>query len=135
MKLYTNRNGGWAGTQADARKAWGKDWIEHEVPTSKQELINFLNINAVGAQHGIANAVVGSTVENVDPTVFNIDQPQRWKIERDADGGAHMVQAPQKAHAWQTIRECAERASIKDLSVALSVYMNRVDELVDRVAQ
>ena len=119
MKLYTNRKGGWAGTQADARKAWGKDWIEHEVPTSKQELINFLNTNAVGGELGVANAVVGNTVENVDPTVFNIATPQ----------------PSMKPHPWQTIRECAERAPIKDLTVAMAVIMNRVDELADSVAE
>jgi hypothetical protein len=30
-----------------------------------------------------------------------------------------------------TIRECAEKAALKDLSVALAVYMNRVDEALD----
>ncbi len=130
MKLYTNRNGGWAGTQADARKAWGKDWIEHEVPTSKQELINFLNTNAVGRELGVANAVVGNTVENVDPTVFSLEHP----VHKEPLP-VSMKPASHKAHAWQTIRECAERASIKDLSVALAVYMNRVDELADNVRQ
>jgi len=130
MRLYTNRKGGWAGTQADARKAWGKDWIEHEVPTSKQELINFLNTNAVGGQHGVANAVVGNTVENVDPTVFSLAHP----VHKEPLP-VSMKPASQKAHAWQTIRECAERASIKDLTVALAVYMNRVEELADNVRQ
>jgi hypothetical protein len=33
-----------------------------------------------------------------------------------------------RPHPWTTIRECAEKASLKDLTVALAVYMNRIDE-------
>lgn len=43
---------GWAGTQADARKAkkerpGAKEWREIEVPTSKTDLLKFLNDNFV----------------------------------------------------------------------------------------
>ena len=43
MRLYTNDKGAWAGTQADARKDFGKDWREVDVPTSKPDLLAFLN--------------------------------------------------------------------------------------------
>ena len=43
MRLYTNSKGAWAGTQADARKEFGKDWREVDVPTDKQNLLGFLN--------------------------------------------------------------------------------------------
>lgn len=33
-----------------------------------------------------------------------------------------------KPHAWTTIRECAENADLKDLSVAMAVFMNRYEE-------
>jgi len=33
-----------------------------------------------------------------------------------------------KPHPWVTIRECAESASLKDLSVAMAVFMNRYEE-------
>ena len=33
-----------------------------------------------------------------------------------------------KPHAWTTIRECAESASLKDLSVAMAVFMNRYED-------
>ena len=33
-----------------------------------------------------------------------------------------------KPPPWVTIRECAERASLKDLSVAMAVFMNRYEE-------
>ena len=48
MRLYTNKRGDWAGTQADARKLNGK-YIEVDVPVSKADLLTFLNQNSVGA--------------------------------------------------------------------------------------
>ena len=43
MRLYYDQKGNWAGTQADAKKAFGKDWWEIDVPTSKAELLEFLD--------------------------------------------------------------------------------------------
>ncbi len=55
MKLYTNNKGGWAGTQADARKnLGGKEgygWICLDVPTDKPKLIAFLQQNQVQDPH------------------------------------------------------------------------------------
>ena len=48
MRLYTNNEGSWAGTQADA-KVWGK-FEQVEVPTDKATLLEFLNAHRVGAQ-------------------------------------------------------------------------------------
>ena len=45
MRLYYDQKGNWAGTQADAKKAFGKDWWEIDVPTSKAELLEFLNLH------------------------------------------------------------------------------------------
>ena len=49
MKLYTNNRGDWAGTQADARKQFGKERRTIEVPTDKPNLMAFLNQNKVGS--------------------------------------------------------------------------------------
>jgi len=50
MKLYTNDNGKWAGTQADANKQLGRGcWHTVEVPVDKTCLMAFLNNNKVGA--------------------------------------------------------------------------------------
>lgn len=49
MRLYQDSKGRWYGTQAGARKAAPRDWREVDVPTSKQELINWLSIHEVGA--------------------------------------------------------------------------------------
>jgi len=45
MRLYQNSKGQWFGTQADARSNSPRDWREVEVPTSKQELLDWLNLH------------------------------------------------------------------------------------------
>ena len=65
MRLYTNNEGGWAGTQADA-KALGK-FEQVEVPTDKATLLEFLNTHAVGA--------VATSVIQADPTTQNQISP------------------------------------------------------------
>jgi hypothetical protein len=47
MKLYTDSEGNWRGTQAEARRDLNL-WQTHEVPTSKAELLTFLNAHKVG---------------------------------------------------------------------------------------
>ena len=49
MKLYTNNQGAWAGTQADARKLFKNDMRIVDVPTDKPSLLAFLNDNQVGS--------------------------------------------------------------------------------------
>ena len=49
MKLYTNNQGDWSGTQADARKRFKNDMRLVEVPVDKPNLLAFLNYNAVGS--------------------------------------------------------------------------------------
>jgi len=48
MRLYTNNNGSWLGTQTEAKKEFGKINLV-EVPVSKEELLKFLNQHNVGA--------------------------------------------------------------------------------------
>jgi hypothetical protein len=50
MRLYTNNQGSWVGTQADAKREFGKDWREVDVPTSKDDLLEFINFYAVGGE-------------------------------------------------------------------------------------
>jgi len=65
MRLYTNNEGGWAGTQADA-KVWGK-FEQVEVPTDKATLLEFLNTHAVGG--------VATSRPLADPTTQNKISP------------------------------------------------------------
>lgn len=48
MRLYKSNSGQWFGTQADARRNSPRQWVEVDVPTSKQDLLNWLNDNKVG---------------------------------------------------------------------------------------
>ena len=41
MRLYTNNQGSWVGTQADAKREFGKDWSEVDVPTDKSTFYLF----------------------------------------------------------------------------------------------
>lgn len=65
MRLYTNNEGGWAGTQADA-KAWGK-FEQVEVPTDKTMLLEFLNTHAVGAVASAQPAKYPTTQNKISP--------------------------------------------------------------------
>lgn len=108
MRLYVNSRGEWVGTQAEAKKI---NAVQVDVPVSKQELLDFLNREQVCR----SIATHGSPQAQTETPVYK-----------------SKLNSP---HAWQTIRECAERAPIKDLTVAMAVMMNRVDELADRVAE
>lgn len=101
MRLYTNMKAEWFGTQADA-KAAGVEWWEVNVPTDKPNLIRFLS----GKSYG-------------QPTP---DTPAEAPV-------VHQSKLT-KPHAWQTIKECAERAPLRDFPVAIAVYQNRIDELI-----
>ncbi len=50
MRLYTNNQGSWVGTQADAKREFGfkNEWREVDVPTDKSNLLSFLNDKSVG---------------------------------------------------------------------------------------
>lgn len=113
MRLYTNRLGQWYGTQADAKKS-GNDWVEVDVPTVKADLLDFLNTNEAGRvvwDHEVGSGSTG-TRKDPEPTT-----PTPQKIYPQG-----------RPHPWTTIRECAEQASLKDLSVALAVFINRYEE-------
>ena len=100
MKLYTNVNGEWFGTQADA-KAGKYPWVPVDVPTDKPNLIEWLNSR--------------ETQNPVEPP----------KVEASHTSN-------DKKHPWQSVREMAEQASLRDLGVALAVVMNRLEEATER---
>lgn len=95
MKLYTNNQGQWVGTLAEAKKI-GAEAVE--VPTDKPSLLAWLN--AQGAPQGQTEAPAHQS---------NLTRP----------------------HQWQTIKECAEKAPLKDLGIALAVAMNRLEEATE----
>lgn len=97
MKLYTNDNGEWFGTQALAKQR-SYHWWPVEVPTAKPELIEWLN--------------------------------SRNLVETPKVEASHT--SNDKQHPWQSVREMAEQASLRDLGVALAVVMNRLEEAAER---
>ena len=117
MRLYTNTKAEWFGTQADA-KAAGAKWWEVNVPTDKPNLIAFLN--DMSACAGAIEVLQGDTRVSVDLTS---DTPAAAPVVHES--------TLTKPHPWQTIRECAERAPLRDFPVAIAVYQNRIDELID----
>ncbi len=54
MRLYTNNQGSWVGTQADAKREFGKNWREVDVPTDKPTLLTFLNEYQVGEADAVS---------------------------------------------------------------------------------
>lgn len=66
MRLYTDEQGQWFGTQADARRNAPRVWKEVDVPVAKQELLEFLNSHTVGKQQQ-QQEEQGSTGTRKDP--------------------------------------------------------------------
>ena len=102
MRLYMNKQGEWVGTQAEAKKI---DASMVDVPTDKPNLLKWLN-TFTGAIDVAAKEVIQ-------------DKPKTRTVT-------------QKAHAWETIRECAQKASIDDMTVALAILMDRVQDIADK---
>ena len=102
MRLYMNKQGEWVGTQAEAKKI-GATMVE--VPTDKPNLLKWLN------------TFTGKIDEAAEEVIENKPKPSGVTL---------------KAHAWDTIRECAEKATIDDMTVALAVYMDRVLDIADK---
>jgi len=75
-----------------------------EVPTDKPNLLNWLN-----------------------DFLWPIDVAAQEVIEEKKT-----IQKLPKAHAWDTIGECADKATIEDMTVALARYMDRVLDIADK---
>ena len=125
MRLYTNHKGSWVGTQADARKQFGKDWSEVDVPTDKPNLLQFLNDESVGGK-----------ITNIPELIKKNDLDERTR-EHDA---AH----PQSCSANRDVRAAAElnRYDISDIVLncprqylggALAAIVTRIYDIEDEV--
>jgi len=77
-------------------------WWPVEVPTDKPSLIEWLN--------------------NRDERKM-VDEPPKVEASHTSND---------KKHPWQSVREMAEQASLRDLGVALAVVMNRLEEAAER---
>lgn len=73
MKLYLTAAGIYAGTQAEAKRD-GKGWRPEEVPTSKYELIDYLN----ALKHNSADATerLPAPPMHMSTPVVEVDKPR-----------------------------------------------------------
>lgn len=98
MKLYTDWHGNWVGTQAEAKNFTRS--YQADVPTDKPNLLAFLNKHQTGA-------VIEEQLQKQQRS------NSRWSA-KDLNGF--------------DIRDIAQEASLKDLTFAMSVYLNRLNE-------
>ena len=75
MRLYKSSKGQWVGTQRDAQRDFPRDWEETEVPVSKENLIEFLNLHKVGAYSQSPppqqTVVTAPDPEQIDPEAYS----------------------------------------------------------------
>jgi len=103
MKLYVNHLGQWVGNQDEAR-ANGHPFEQVEVPYDKKGLLEFLN------EHKVAALLDSST--RMAPALETAPERGNWSASATR----------------YDIHDAAQRAPLRDLMVALAVYMNRIDE-------
>jgi len=125
MRLYTNNKGSWVGTQADARKEFGKNWNEVDVPTDKPNLLQFLNDESVGGRPA-----------NIPQAMEKNDLDERIRKE----AAAH----PQSCSGNRDVRQDAalNRYDVRDvvlncpkeyLGGALSAIVTRIYDMEDEL--
>ena len=73
MILYRSSKGQWVGTQRDAQRYFPRDWEQVEVPVSKVQLIEFLNVHKVGATQVEQQQPVMTAPdpEQIDPEAYS----------------------------------------------------------------
>ena len=115
MRLYTNNQGAWTGTQADAKRDYGKAMAMVEVPTSKEALMKWLNNCGVISQaHVAAHEFIAKQTAVVDDA----------RISGTATA-THQSSTP------FTLFEAAKGASLRDLQHVVYRYLERIDDELD----
>mgnify|MGYP005993267409 FL=1 len=69
MILYKSSKGQWVGTQRDAQRYFPKDWDQIDVPVSKVQLIEFLNVYKVGDMNSPVMKELDP--EQIDPEAYS----------------------------------------------------------------
>ena len=99
MRLYTNKNGQWFGTQRDAQKGAPRNWVEVDVPTSKQDLINWLNANQVGG--GYDKPVVTRNPDDVIVAPYDPDAPVGpYEPELESSDDVRLIKSAESWVQW-----------------------------------
>ena len=115
MRLYTNNQGAWTGTQADAKRDYGKAMAMVDVPTSKEALMKWLNNSRVISQAHVAAA----SIANPDTTVVD---------------PARIIETATATHQSSTpvsLFEAAKGASLSDLQHVVYRYLEKIDDELD----
>lgn len=123
MRLYTNNKGEWTGTQADAKKAWGKDMALVEVPVSKEALIVWLNKCRVVSQ---SHAEVAERFNT--PTAIDAPAPvtfESHKLSRSTTSTSDLNR--------HDVHDVVLNCDRQHLGSALSAIINRLHDEVEEV--
>ena len=104
MRLYTDHQGNWAGTQADA-KQFG-EYEQVEVPTDKPTLLEFLNEYQVGAAD-----VISAQMEVIQQKT-------------------HPLSCTATPNAYD-VRDAVLNCDRKDLGAALTAIISRLHDEVE----
>ena len=112
MRLYTSPKGEWSGTQADAKKLG--TFVEVDVPTSKADLLAFLNDHSV-----MINKLKELGYEAPQPTTA----PAQVK---ELKGGSW--------DEYNAIRNHLETCDAKALNTALTIVTGRLGDLLEEGA-
>jgi len=112
MKLYTDSKGRWAGTQADAKADFGKDYALVEVPVSKDALLKWLNKCQVVSQ---AHVAVSQAVSNPAPV------PEK----------THPQSCSANDLSAYDVRDVVLNCDRKDLGAALGAIISRLHDAVE----
>lgn len=96
-------------------------------------MADFTAINAVRVNHlheALDKIEKSGKSQKVLPANYEeLLGPVLDRIEGLTEGGSEPPSQPStRAHPWHTVREMAEQASLKDLTYAMAVYLNRIDE-------
>lgn len=129
MKLYTDNNGRWAGTQSDAKRDFGHITPPSEVPTDKPALLKFLNDHAVATKEVI---VLGKGSE-LRPTPSSLTGGEPAGLPAATDAPAH----PQSCSAYKPARDLNQydvtdvvlNCDRQHLASALGAIISRINDL------
>ena len=114
MRLYTDNQGNWAGTQADA-KQFGE--YEHvDVPTDKPTLLEFLNKHSVGAYVDAAVLDYVDALEDFGP----------------APTKTHPLSCSANPNVYD-VRDAVLNCDLKDLGAALAAIISRLHDEMEKV--
>ena len=120
MRLYTNSEGSWVGTQADARKEFGKDWNEVDVPTDKPSLLEFLNDMSVGGK--VNNILDQIKKDDLDGRATNL---QSCSANRDVREAASL----NKYDVADVVLNCPKQ----HLASALAAIISRLNDQLGEI--